>query len=977
MILVLLHLALLTRALSAAQCMDLLFADGTTWFDDASLRYSCAAFYITASKCTTKYSYQNMTSMDACCVCGGGSTGPYALAGNKAAAVKITSKGCVPNPSWKHPIYGDTCTAYGPDGPSYAFRCDPLAAAACCSCVLSSTTGIYTNCSDKTVSGKKWHDSDGYACRWYKRNIACASDGDQHAFGGLTANSACCYCGGGQTCVDLLEKGLPWHDKGGAAYNCDYYSKGTNCAQYGALYPSEGGRYAKDACCACGGGEGAQQKAYSAGGLPSPNTGDNLNGGMEWAGEISFSNKKHLQGDFILYWNVDSFAQTATFGLLTPPATSGQWFALGFSPDGGMALSDSVIAWFDGINPVTGDYYLQNQSPSGVKSVGRQNITNLQFLTVSDTGRAVLTFTRDWVTVGGAVPLTPGTDFSNLIYASGAISKQCIPFCNHPPKGRYTASVALAAPPGISLYELNVGQFDEPCNGPAELECAQGLSCYHADALDLDFFAVNYNEYGKCLDPKSMGDKGSAESVAPGVQTIFQTNNGGFLNKTILKNGFVLLFTVNKVSAPGSFGPDDTITMALISTNPSAQGWIGCGWSPSGLMKGTDVVIGYSDGDQVNFIGDFFLQAQVSSKNQVANKQGLVNARSLSKGGQLALMFQRPLTPADSVGILEGAVSFIYANGPQPDLASCGSFIPYHLFRIADSVTVIPLLSEAGKAGDGESCAGPDKIECKAGLNCTILTQALLSMITMFANRTGFQPPTPVPNSTSFLPPQAENTGTGSGNINWRRRSNGTNPFTNMSALQALIGTGRCGPTREAFNPASINLTQLTATALSPSDWANTVSLNWDFKLYWNNIYTKPSDTVPSLISFALVASGRRNGWLGLGFGKNGMMIGSNAVIGLASGTNSTVLEYNLMNKLPWEILPLNGTNGESMGVQDLSATAVGRDIAIFFKRKIDKAAPITQGPNSIIYAIGNLPNPGDDYFGYHYTRDNALVTFY
>lgn len=47
--------------------------------------------------------------------------------------------------------------------------------------------------------GLKWHDIDGeeYDCAMYVRANACKTDGDLWAWGGLTANLACCGCGGG------------------------------------------------------------------------------------------------------------------------------------------------------------------------------------------------------------------------------------------------------------------------------------------------------------------------------------------------------------------------------------------------------------------------------------------------------------------------------------------------------------------------------------------------------------------------------------------------------------------------------------------------------------------------------------------------------------------------------------------------------------------------------------------------------------
>jgi hypothetical protein len=43
------------------------------------------------------------------------------------------------------------------------------------------------------------------------------------------------------------------------------------------------------------------------------------------------------------------------------------------------------------------------------------------------------------------------------------VSEKCSPFCNHIATDRYAAQLALAAPPGMSVYELNLGQRKDPC----------------------------------------------------------------------------------------------------------------------------------------------------------------------------------------------------------------------------------------------------------------------------------------------------------------------------------------------------------------------------------------------------------------------------------------------------------------------------------------------------------------------------------
>lgn len=201
-------------------------------------------------------------------------------------------------------------------------------------------------CSD---SYENWYDIDGpqYNCEWYADGDNCANYGNFYAnpmFGGLTANQACCVCGGGFSgpaptksptmsptkaptrspsksptkaptvapepsksptkaptktptkvptktptkspsfsptkapiitesptklptkapstsptkaptgaCLDSPEN---WYDSDGPTYNCDWYASGDNCANYGDSYPNPtfDGATANQACCVCGGG---------------------------------------------------------------------------------------------------------------------------------------------------------------------------------------------------------------------------------------------------------------------------------------------------------------------------------------------------------------------------------------------------------------------------------------------------------------------------------------------------------------------------------------------------------------------------------------------------------------------------------------------------------------------------------------------------------------------------------------------------
>jgi len=68
-----------------------------------------------------------------------------------------------------------------------------------------------SDCSDKKGNhglDGNWYDSDGstFTCDWYAHATRCSSWGSGYARNGLTANQACCACGGGEKshCVDAV-----------------------------------------------------------------------------------------------------------------------------------------------------------------------------------------------------------------------------------------------------------------------------------------------------------------------------------------------------------------------------------------------------------------------------------------------------------------------------------------------------------------------------------------------------------------------------------------------------------------------------------------------------------------------------------------------------------------------------------------------------------------------------------------------------
>lgn len=100
----------------------------------------------------------------------------------------------------------------------------------------------------------QWYDAAGpeFSCKFYEEDDNCDTWGHGYANFGQTAKEACCACGGGnrQQCANVEG----WYDSGGPSYSCAWYEINPHrCPTYGATYENFG-MVAKDACCVCNGG---------------------------------------------------------------------------------------------------------------------------------------------------------------------------------------------------------------------------------------------------------------------------------------------------------------------------------------------------------------------------------------------------------------------------------------------------------------------------------------------------------------------------------------------------------------------------------------------------------------------------------------------------------------------------------------------------------------------------------------------------
>jgi hypothetical protein len=210
-----------------------------------------------------------------------------------------------------------------------------------------------------------------------------------------------------------------------------------------------------------------------------------------------------------------------------------------------------------------------------------------------------------------------------------------------------------------------------------------------------------------------------------------------------------------------------------------------------------------------------------------------------------------------------------------------------------------------------------------------------------------------------------------------RGRRNNIFRSNNETAIMDMLGLGQCRTENDAARFQEVatveSFQERNKPVLKAEDYQHKHSLSWGFTLYWN-VFPETQK-----IRMALVASRQRSGWLGFGMGTEGAMIGANAVIGWEDRNNpenSKIAEYNLQDKLPWEIKPVQEMGLPGMDVTNMEWVSNGRDQAMLFERPLltsSGLANIYQGEEyTIIYALGNVPRPVDDYFGYHQFRDVA-----
>jgi len=146
------------------------------WYDSDGQFYNCNWYAETGNCAELGDGFSNFgkTANQACCECGGGSTG----------------EGPGPSPPTKSPIHSTTSSPT--KSPTESPTKSPTR-------LPSEPSSVSPSSSECVNSPIDWHDSDNsvFDCNWYAQGDNCGSFGDGYANNGATANQACCACGGG------------------------------------------------------------------------------------------------------------------------------------------------------------------------------------------------------------------------------------------------------------------------------------------------------------------------------------------------------------------------------------------------------------------------------------------------------------------------------------------------------------------------------------------------------------------------------------------------------------------------------------------------------------------------------------------------------------------------------------------------------------------------------------------------------------
>jgi len=195
---------MLDAAVDKGNCQDF---RGGYWYDQSGR--NCNWYSAGRARCITygdSGSSFGKVANGACCFCGGGSDSDIPEPSTPEDKFFIFPQTpCYDFPLWLDSTkdgcdwYDETkCALYGN---SYTDEYNVGANQACCICgggadyvSQSDDPNAEPECSDDPFG---WRNDNGDDCKWYEEDDNCADYGDYVGIDGLTANDACCACGGG------------------------------------------------------------------------------------------------------------------------------------------------------------------------------------------------------------------------------------------------------------------------------------------------------------------------------------------------------------------------------------------------------------------------------------------------------------------------------------------------------------------------------------------------------------------------------------------------------------------------------------------------------------------------------------------------------------------------------------------------------------------------------------------------------------
>ncbi|XP_077249619.1 cytochrome b561/ferric reductase transmembrane with DOMON related domain-containing protein [Tasmannia lanceolata] len=138
-------------------------------------------------------------------------------------------------------------------------------------------------------------------------------------------------------------------------------------------------------------------------------------------------------------------------------------------------------------------------------------------------------------------------------------------------------------------------------------------------------------------------------------------------------------------------------------------------------------------------------------------------------------------------------------------------------------------------------------------------------------------------------------------------------------------------------------------------------------KSVWNNFILRYSQSQDNMLSVVLSAA-YTTGWVGIGFSKDGMMVGSSAMVGWINRVGKArIKQYYLRGQTPSEVI----VNGGELQTTNISPVVVLYGATLYLAFQLKFPAPLTQQP--LIFAFGTA-TPSHSHLTKH--EDETTVQF-